>query len=262
MLNLFFAYPKSELTVNINYIIMGSKESKNLKVETKEIETNEIVYDYDRNMVKSIHLLEDGTYQTNHYSNNCISKIILHKHRNNIKNRTEMKFAFGKLESKYTIVNDLYCGLYELYHGGTLKESGYMNNNIKEGIICEYQSEERYYERIGYSYRCTCIKTNYLYGIQHGNKEYYLNDRLLLTEKYVYGNLVETIDHKKIEDQKKEKEAAELKEQQSLPPPEYKNIEETLPSAPPLKEEGSEQSVDISNVDQPKSFEKKQLVDA
>lgn len=236
-----------------------------------------------RKMFKTTIKLKEGTYQTNFYDseknryeieiiNNYtwesqfqrldehnkyyaeIQRSVIHSKRHDYKNGTLVTFdGAGKMTSKYALVNNVRDGPYEIYKNDKLVESGTIRNNIKDGLITEYQGDIR-------------IETTYQSGIKHGECKKYQNEELVQIIKYFYGNQAEVIDECKVREKQKQKEAevnktiAEMKQESDI---QIQDEIETLPSAPPYTEEGADATVnEVPAVRQPRGRPKKQSKDS
>lgn len=235
-----------------------------------------------RKMIRTTIKLKEGMYQTNFYDseqnvyeigmsissdydferlNNRnkyyaeIQRTVIHSKRHDYKNGTLVTFdGAGKMTSKYTLVNNVRDGPYEIYKNDKLVESGIIRNNIKDGLITEYQGDIK-------------IETMYQSGIKHGECKKYQNEELIQTVKYFYGNQTEVIDDYKIREKEKLQKKKEAEINKVVAEMKHQPEVETLPSAPPYTEEGVDVAVHVVKdgqieTEQFKVSSKKQPVDA
>ncbi len=247
---------------DIEYFYFGKDESSRkmfkttIKLKERTYQTN--FYDSEQN-VYNISSMSTTEYQfdrlnarNRYYSE--IQRSVIHSKRYDYKNGTLVTFdGAGKMTSKYALVNNVRDGPYEIYKNDKLVESGTIRNNIKDGLITEYQGDIR-------------IETTYQSGIKHGDCKKYQNEELVQTVKYFYGNQAEVIDEWKVREKHKQKEAevnktiAEMKQEPDI---QIQDEIETLPSAPPYTEEGADATVnEVPPIRQPKGRPKKQSKDS
>ena len=153
---------------------------------------DEYYYKYDeqgRFINKSIHKLDNGTYQTNCYNKyKQLTSVRFHKVHSDLQNGLLRCYENGKIFAEFIYENSERNGPYKFYSNEKIYESGIMKNNAKHGIITEYI----------YNYHDKTIKqtitTVYANGIKHGSCKFYDKDNILTkTIIYEYGTEIETI---------------------------------------------------------------------
>ncbi len=250
---------------DIEYFYFGLDESSRkmfkttIKLKGGTYQTN--FYDSEKNRYE-IEIINNYTWESqfNHLNEHNkyypeIQRSVIHSKRHDYKNGTLVTFdGAGKMTSKYTLVNNIRDGPYELYKNDKLVESGIIRNNIKDGLITEYQGDIK-------------IETMYQSGIKHGECKKYQNEELIQTVKYFYGNQTEVIEDYKIREKEKLQKKKEAEINKVVAEMKHEPEIETLPSAPPYTEEGVDVAVHVvkdSQIEtqQFKVSSKKQLVDA